>query len=118
MTDRYLLIAVARSKEAAKLFDLNEESDSDIYKWELSIGDYDLLVKTNVFMKLNDQCGCLIDNYEDDKLCGYESLKRGMFVVGHIMNIESDNNKRLLLERLAGFFVLAFALDTCIYFYF
>lgn len=116
--ERELFIAVPRTKEGAERFDLNQEKEADVYKWQLTIEEYKTLVSTKIFDLLNHFCGILIDDYENDAILDRERLSIGIIVVGDVMNREIAGEKFQVIEKLAALFVLAYSMNTGVHFYF
>ena len=84
-------IIVPLSAEAMKKLDYDQANDNELYVFELSEQEVNLLFEKNLFDEINEIIDTYIDDYEDEKIIDLRKL-----II--LKNFLQDNSHRALTD--------------------
>lgn len=98
MHHRYIL--VPKTPQAVHDYNFGEWNEEDLYLWELTNEQFDMLWNEGVFDFINDLFSSLIDDYEDEDIY-YQNLKcRKDELISEIEKFACKNEINKLIELI------------------
>jgi hypothetical protein len=87
-------IIVPKHEAAMNALNYNEANEDDLIELELNKTEFDELDNTGIFQQINNTCGTLIDEYEDESVTSIEDLKRCNTIISSL--IENGEQQKVL----------------------
>jgi len=97
-----------------KKLDYNKASPDDLIELTLSDDEFSKLWNAGIFALINDKCGTLITDYEDDQIVDIEALKNLII----ILEAQKTNEAEDLVQKIINIFKTAVSFGTGVFFFF
>lgn len=107
-------ITVPLNLEAQELLDLDKCPSDQLDEITLPQEQFDELWSIGFFKYLNEICGSMIDDYEDESIAKYESLKA---VLEYIKSEQWPDDILGTVNEIERLFIVAMEKKTSVHFY-
>lgn len=108
-------VIVAKDQVAMKAISYDTESPEQIISFELTEAELNYFLTSGLIDELNQACGVILDDFEDDMITGYENLTNGLSVLKGYQDKSFQYSG--FVSNLILLFQEAFTRNTAVYFF-
>lgn len=108
------IITVPKNKDAMEKLDYDNASPDDLFEVKLSNDEFIKLWNAGVFATINNKCGTMISEYEDDQITDIEDLENLIAT----LELQEYDEIEYLVQKIIDSLKKAVLFGTGIFFFF